>query len=75
MMHTKEEIKIKAGEVRLCLLAAIAALNDPEVLEAVARFALANPEIAWEPVAIVAAASNAKLDLDRAAGRDPLFPR
>jgi hypothetical protein len=37
-----------------------------------ACFAVAHPEIAWEPVALVAAASNAKRDLDRTAGADPL---
>jgi len=46
----------------------VAALDDPEALQATATFALEHREVEWEPVAIAAAALNFKRELDAAKG-------
>ena len=71
MIHEPQEIAIKAVEVRQLLTLAVAALDDPEALQAAATFAKEHPEVEWEPVAIAAAALNFKRDLDDARGVPP----
>ena len=68
MTDTPKNIATIAAEVRSCLVEALAALDDPTVLEEVARLVRLYPEIAWEPVAIAAAAINAKRELETRRG-------
>lgn len=64
MDQPPEAIAAKAAELRALFAEVVAALADRQVLEAVARIALGYPEIAWEPVALVAAVINARRDLN-----------
>ena len=77
MIHTPETLAAKAAEVRRLLTRAADALGNPDVLESVTLLALAHPEIAWEPVALAAAALNRQRDLDEAKARaaDPLLEK
>lgn len=63
MIHTPEDLAVKAAQIQALLAEAVAALTDPCVLESVARLALEHPELEWEPVALVAAALNARRSL------------
>ena len=74
MIHTPERLTAKAAELRQLLANAADALADADVIDIVTRFALAHPEIAWEPVTIAAAALNAKRDRENAKAKiaDPL---
>jgi len=76
-LYTPETLAAKAAEVRRLLSRAVIAFGNPDVLDSVTRLALAHPEIAWEPVALAAAALNAQRDLDEAKARaaDPLLEK
>jgi len=75
MTHTPETLAVKAAEVRQLLLKAAAALEELEILDAVSRYALSRPEIAWEPVALAAAALTEKWRRDEARAKAaPLIP-
>jgi len=75
MTHTPETLAVKAAEVRHLLLKAAAALEELEVLEAVTQYALSRPEIAWEPIALAAAALTEKWKRDEARAKAaPLVP-
>lgn len=69
MIYTPETLSKKCAEVQRLLAYALEALNDPEVLDAVAKLALSHPEIEWEPVFLSSAALNAKRDKDEAKAR------
>ena len=60
MTNTPLDIETKAAQVRQLLSNAVAALDDPAVLEAVTLYALGRPEIEYEPIALAASALDAK---------------
>jgi len=74
-MNTPIDIEKKAAQVRQLLSNAVAALDDPAVLEAVTLYALSRPEIEYEPIALAACALDAKRELDKAKPAAPLVEK